>query len=209
VSTNLFAPPEPRHSTVSELFDDTRWTAVEGFDFRDVTYHRGEDVPAARIAFDRPAVRNAFRPETIDELYAALDHARRQTDVGCILLTGNGPSPKDGGWAFCSGGDQSIRGESGYEYRHSSEQDGGHCKRWRWREVSPSERPPVAGIRLSHHYRLPDRESPAPGGRSTRLRTVSAPELLWRSTVTDTVGYNFVSDSATTGWRNCSRHYSR
>ncbi|MEF8782692.1 MAG: 1,4-dihydroxy-2-naphthoyl-CoA synthase [Haloarculaceae archaeon] len=107
---------------VSELFDDTRWTAVEGFDFRDVTYHRGEDVPAVRIAFDRPGVRNAFRPETIDELYAALDHARRQTDVGCILLTGNGPSPKDGGWAFCSGGDQSIRGESGYEYRDDDEE---------------------------------------------------------------------------------------
>jgi naphthoate synthase len=107
---------------VSELFDDTRWAAIERFDFRDVTYHRGEDVPAARIAFDRPAVRNAFRPETIDELYAALDHARRQTDVGCILLTGNGPSPKDGGWAFCSGGDQSIRGESGYEYRDDDEE---------------------------------------------------------------------------------------
>jgi naphthoate synthase len=107
---------------VSELFDDTRWAAIERFDFRDVTYHRGEDVPAVRIAFDRPAVRNAFRPETVDELYAALDHARRQTDVGCILLTGNGPSPKDGGWAFCSGGDQSIRGESGYEYRDDDEE---------------------------------------------------------------------------------------
>ncbi|PSQ58537.1 MAG: 1,4-dihydroxy-2-naphthoyl-CoA synthase [Halobacteriales archaeon SW_9_67_25] len=101
---------------VSELFDESRWRAVEGFDFRDVTYHRGGDVPAVRIAFDRPAVRNAFRPETVDELYTALDHARRQPDVGCVLLTGNGPSPKDGGWAFCAGGDQSIRGESGYEY---------------------------------------------------------------------------------------------
>ena len=105
---------------VSELFDDGRWEAVSEFDFEDVTYHRGTDVPAARIAFDRPGVRNAFRPETVDELYTALDHARRQADVGCILLTGNGPSPKDGGWAFCSGGDQQIRGESGYEY-----QDGG------------------------------------------------------------------------------------
>jgi len=102
---------------VSELFDGSRWRAVEGFDFRDVTYHRGEDVPAVRVAFDRPEVRNAFRPETVDELYAALDHARRQPDVGCVLLTGNGPSPKDGGWAFCAGGDQSIRGESGYEYQ--------------------------------------------------------------------------------------------
>jgi naphthoate synthase len=106
---------------VSELFDDSEWSPVEGFDLRDVTYHRGTEVPAARIAFDRPAVRNAFRPETVDELYTALDHARRQADVGCVLLTGNGPSPKDGGWAFCSGGDQSIRGESGYEY----DRDGG------------------------------------------------------------------------------------
>ena len=101
---------------VSELYDGDEWTEVEEFDFTDVTYHRGTDVPAVRIAFDRPAVRNAFRPETVDQLYTALDHARRQSDVGCVLLTGNGPSPKDGGWAFCSGGDQSIRGESGYEY---------------------------------------------------------------------------------------------
>ncbi len=101
---------------VSEIFDDSRWEDIERFDFEDVTYHRGTDVPAVRIAFDRPAVRNAFRPETVDELYTALDHARKQADVGCVLLTGNGPSPKDGGWAFCSGGDQSIRGNSGYEY---------------------------------------------------------------------------------------------
>ncbi|PSP45366.1 1,4-dihydroxy-2-naphthoyl-CoA synthase [Halobacteriales archaeon QH_6_66_25] len=102
---------------VSELFDEAVWEPVGGFDFGDVTYHRGTDVPAVRIAFDRPAVRNAFRPETVDELSRALDHARRQPTVGCVLLTGNGPSPEDGGWAFCSGGDQSIRGESGYEYR--------------------------------------------------------------------------------------------
>ena len=69
-----------------------------------------------RIAFDRPEVRNAFRPGTVDELYRVLDHARMSSDVGCVLLTGNGPSPKDGGWAFCSGGDQRIRGRSGYQY---------------------------------------------------------------------------------------------
>ena len=69
-----------------------------------------------RIAFNRPEVRNAFRPRTVDELYTALDHARMTTDVGCVLLTGNGPSPKDGGWAFCSGGDQRIRGKDGYKY---------------------------------------------------------------------------------------------
>jgi len=102
---------------VSELFDADEWTAVEDFDFTDITYHRGTDVPAVRIAFDRPDVRNAFRPETVDELYTALDHARRQPTVGCVLLTGNGPSSTDGGWAFCSGGDQRIRGASGYEYR--------------------------------------------------------------------------------------------
>jgi naphthoate synthase len=61
-------------------------------------------------------VRNAFRPGTVDELYRCLDHARMSPDVGCVLITGNGPSPKDGGWAFCSGGDQRIRGKSGYQY---------------------------------------------------------------------------------------------
>jgi naphthoate synthase len=101
---------------VSEIFDADRWEPVDGFEFEDITYHRATDVGAVRVAFDRPAVRNAFTPHTVDELYAALDHARRQTDVGCVLLTGNGPSPKDGGWAFCSGGDQSVRGAEGYEY---------------------------------------------------------------------------------------------
>ena len=101
---------------VSEIFDPDRWAPVADLDLSDVTYHRAEDVGAVRIAFDRPAVRNAFTPHTVDELYAALDHARRQTDVGCVLLTGNGPSPEDGGWAFCSGGDQSVRGPEGYEY---------------------------------------------------------------------------------------------
>ena len=106
---------------VSELFDADEWVPVSGFDFDDLTYHRATDVGAVRIAFDRPEVRNAFRPGTVDELYRALDHARKQTDVGCVLLTGNGPSPEDGGWAFCSGGDQSVRGNSGYEYRGDDE----------------------------------------------------------------------------------------
>jgi naphthoate synthase len=109
--------------SVSEIFDPERWRPVEAFDFRDVTYHRARDTGAVRIAFDRPAVRNAFRPGTVDELYDALDHAKRQTDVGCVLLTGNGPSPKDGGWAFCAGGDQQVRGESGYEYRDKRDSD--------------------------------------------------------------------------------------
>jgi naphthoate synthase len=103
-------------ATVSELFDPTAWQVVEGFDFTDITYHRAVSTGAVRIAFDRPEVRNAFRPHTVDELYRALDHARMSPDVGCVLLTGNGPSPKDGGWAFCSGGDQRIRGRTGYQY---------------------------------------------------------------------------------------------
>ena len=101
---------------MSNPWQPERWRAVEGFDFSDITYHRAIDVPAVRIAFDRPEVRNAFRPHTVDELYTALDHARASSDVGCVLLTGNGPSPKDGGWAFCSGGDQRIRGRAGYQY---------------------------------------------------------------------------------------------
>ncbi|MCP2342637.1 1,4-dihydroxy-2-naphthoyl-CoA synthase [Actinomadura rupiterrae] len=101
---------------VSELFDASAWKRVEGFDFTDITYHRAVDQGTVRIAFDRPEVRNAFRPHTVDELYRALDHARMSSDVGCVLLTGNGPSPKDGGWAFCSGGDQRIRGRDGYKY---------------------------------------------------------------------------------------------
>ncbi|HTZ23701.1 MAG TPA: enoyl-CoA hydratase-related protein, partial [Streptosporangiaceae bacterium] len=95
---------------VSELFDPDRWRAVEGFSFTDITYHRAVGSGTVRVAFNRPEVRNAFRPHTVDELYRALDHARMSSDVGCVLLTGNGPSPRDGGWAFCSGGDQRIRG---------------------------------------------------------------------------------------------------
>ncbi|MFW5876720.1 MAG: 1,4-dihydroxy-2-naphthoyl-CoA synthase [Myxococcota bacterium] len=101
---------------VSEIFDAKRWKPVEGFEFTDITYHRAVDHGTVRIAFHRPEVRNAFRPHTVDELYRALDHARQTSDVGCILLTGNGPSAKDGKWAFCSGGDQRIRGKAGYQY---------------------------------------------------------------------------------------------
>ena len=102
-------------------FDPARWRAVEGFDdLADVTYHRAVGDPggrgAVRVAIDRPAVRNAFRPRTVDELLRTLDHARRTSDVATVLLTGNGPSPRDGGWAFCSGGDQRIRGRDGYRY---------------------------------------------------------------------------------------------
>lgn len=101
---------------VSETFDPGRWEPVDGFDLTDLTYHRAVDQGTVRVAFDRPDVRNAFRPHTVDELYRVLDHARMASDVGTVLLTGNGPSPRDGGWSFCSGGDQRIRGEDGYRY---------------------------------------------------------------------------------------------
>jgi naphthoate synthase len=101
---------------VSEIFDADAWMEVAGFDFTDITYHRAKAHGTVRVAFNRPEIRNAFRPHTVDELYRALDHARMSTDVGCVLLTGNGPSAKDGGWAFCSGGDQRIRGKDGYKY---------------------------------------------------------------------------------------------
>jgi naphthoate synthase len=101
---------------VSELFDAEAWQPVAGFDLQDITYHRAVAHGTVRIAFDRPEVRNAFRPQTVDELYRTLDHARMTPDVGCVLITGNGPSPRDGGWAFCSGGDQRIRGKDGYRY---------------------------------------------------------------------------------------------
>jgi naphthoate synthase len=101
-------------------FHPERWNEVQQFKFKDITYHRAKDQGTVRIAFNRPEVRNAFRPQTVDELYLALDHARQSADVGVVIITGNGPSPKDGGWAFCSGGDQRIRGKDGYKYENSS-----------------------------------------------------------------------------------------
>ncbi len=120
---------------VSENFDPKRWQPVEGFKFTDITYHRAVDHGTVRIAFDRPEVRNAFRPGTVDELFIALDHARQWSDVGCVLITGNGPSPKDGGWAFCSGGDQRIRGKDGYKYEGESGVDPGRLGRLHILEV--------------------------------------------------------------------------
>jgi naphthoate synthase len=102
---------------VSEIFDPSAWNPVAGFEgLTDVTYHHDVAGRVARVAFNRPEVRNAFRPHTVDELYRALDHARQNPRIGVVLLTGNGPSAKDGGWAFCSGGDQRIRGRDGYQY---------------------------------------------------------------------------------------------
>ncbi|MEN0023601.1 1,4-dihydroxy-2-naphthoyl-CoA synthase [Microbacterium sp. LWO14-1.2] len=102
---------------VSDLFDPDEWVLAPGAeDYTDITAHVTHDGGVARIAFNRPEVRNAFRPHTVDELYRALDIARQDPRIGAVLLTGNGPSPKDGGWAFCSGGDQRIRGRDGYKY---------------------------------------------------------------------------------------------
>jgi naphthoate synthase len=102
---------------VSDIFDPSAWRDAPGFDgLTDITYHHDLAGRVARVAFNRPEVRNAFRPHTVDELYAALEDARTNPKIGVVLLTGNGPSPKDGGWAFCSGGDQRIRGRDGYKY---------------------------------------------------------------------------------------------
>jgi naphthoate synthase len=109
---------------VSGTFDESAWREVPGFEhLNDLTYHRSVDHGTVRIAFDRPDVRNAFRPGSVDELLSVLEHARTSSDVGCVLITGNGPSPKDGGWAFCSGGDQRIRGKAGYQYAEGDTAD--------------------------------------------------------------------------------------
>lgn len=111
--------------SVSEIFDPSEWVVAPGSEgFTDITYHLDVKGQVARIAFNRPEVRNAFRPQTVDELHRALDDARANTKVGVVLITGNGPSPKDGGWAFCSGGDQRIRGKAGYEYEDGSSSTG-------------------------------------------------------------------------------------
>ncbi len=102
---------------VSEIFDANQWVITpEHEQFTDITSHLSHDGRIARIAFNRPEVRNAFRPHTVDELYLALEAARTDPRVGVVLLTGNGPSPVDGVWAFCSGGDQRVRGRDGYKY---------------------------------------------------------------------------------------------
>ena len=111
---------------VSEIFDASQWDDVPGFeDLTDLTYHRAKAHGTVRIAFDRPDVLNAFRPHTVDELLRVLEHARTSADVGCVLLTGNGPGAKHGKWSFCSGGDQRIRGKAGYQYETDGHDDAG------------------------------------------------------------------------------------
>jgi naphthoate synthase len=112
-------------NSVSEIFDASAWRAVSEFSaLQDITYHRHISLGVVRVAFNRPEVRNAFRPQTVDELNRVLLHAAEDSQVGVVLLTGNGPSPKDGGWAFCSGGDQRVRGTEGYEYQDGQKSSG-------------------------------------------------------------------------------------
>jgi naphthoate synthase len=108
---------------VSELFEPDKWESIFPDRFERITYHRHTDGHTVRIAFDRPEVLNAFGPKTVDELYESFDHAHKQSEVGCVLITGNGPSEKHDKWAFSSGGDQSIRGEDGYEYDDTEENE--------------------------------------------------------------------------------------
>ncbi|MFP7696264.1 1,4-dihydroxy-2-naphthoyl-CoA synthase [Trueperella sp. LYQ143] len=161
--------PEP----VSDIFDPRKWRSIPGFPDGDITYHRGverlydgdrcvheRDLPLVRIAFNRPEVRNAFRPETVDALYRAIDHARLSGEIGAVILTGNGPSPRDGGWAFCSGGDQRIRGKDGYCYDNAS-------------TLSPQSAHTEAGVAAPH----PEAEtSPNRSSNSTSPLAACLPE---------------------------------
>ncbi|HTO37653.1 MAG TPA: 1,4-dihydroxy-2-naphthoyl-CoA synthase [Brumimicrobium sp.] len=87
------------------------WTTIK--EYEDITFKYSDGV--ARIAFNRPEVRNAFRPETVDEILNALVISHESQEIGVVLISGEGPSTKDGGWAFCSGGDQRVRSKRGYQ----------------------------------------------------------------------------------------------
>jgi len=91
------------------MMTEPDWKTVQDFD--DITYRTSGGV--ARIAINRPEVRNAFRPETLDELIVAFRDAGENPEIGVVLLTGEGPA-EDGKYAFCAGGDQKVRGEAGY-----------------------------------------------------------------------------------------------
>ncbi len=133
---------------VSETFDPADWDDVPGFaDLTDLTYHRARAHGTVRIAFDRPDVLNAFRPHTVDELLRVLEHARSSSDVGCVLLTGNGPSAKNGKRAFCTGGDQRIRGRTGYQYEDGTGGD-------RQDSRSPGSRPGLGRLHILECQRL-------------------------------------------------------
>ena len=137
----MFQGKQAMGSNISPLFDETEWTTVEGYNFEDITYHRSKNQGTVPIAFNRPECRNAFRPQTVDELYTALEDARCTSDVGCVLITGNGPSAKDGGWAFCSGGDQRIRGKDGYQYVDEKSDSESESDKKSSSETRPSSHP--------------------------------------------------------------------
>jgi naphthoate synthase len=99
------------HSILYPTLPMSTWSTKKTYE--DITYMVREGV--ARIAFNRPEVRNAFRPKTVFELYEALLDSKEDNDIGMVLISGEGPSPKDGGWAFCSGGDQRVRAKTGYK----------------------------------------------------------------------------------------------
>ncbi|MCH2175057.1 MAG: 1,4-dihydroxy-2-naphthoyl-CoA synthase [Lentisphaeria bacterium] len=120
---------------VSDTFNAVDWQEVSAYNFQDITYHKATQGGTVRIAFNRPECRNAFRPQTVDELYTALQDAHEDPSIGVILLTGNGPSPKDGGWAFCAGGDQRVRGKDGYKYDQTDDQTGAQMGRLHILEV--------------------------------------------------------------------------
>lgn len=131
---------------VSDLFDPAEWELAPGAEhYTDITAHVSRDGGVARIAFHRPEVRNAFRPHTVDELYRALDIARQDARIGAVLLTGNGPSPKDGGWAFCSGGDQRIRGRDGYKYASTGSATQGEGAATQGEAAAPGGTAPAVG----------------------------------------------------------------
>ncbi len=160
VPANLGAMEQP--------FRPDDWDPIPGFAFTDITYHRARAVPAVRVAIDRPEVRNAFRPHTVDELHTALDHARSSADVACVLLTGNGPSEKDGGWAFCSGGDQRVRGKQGYEY---ASEEPSH-ESIESRHPAPTDRDKWGGPAETGHGQPnnTERTNPVPDARTTQAR---------------------------------------
>ncbi len=136
---------------VSDTFDPEAWDEVSGFEsLTDLTYHRAKAHGTVRVAFDRPDVLNAFRPHTVDELLAVLEHARTSADVGCVLLTGNGPSPKNGKHSFCTGGDQRIRGRAGYQYEDVAAGAGDTGAE----EPSPIDRAKLARLHILEVQRL-------------------------------------------------------
>ncbi len=140
---------------VSETFDPEAWDEVAGFDdLTDLTYHRAKAHGTVRIAFDRPDVLNAFRPHTVDELLRTLEHARTSADVGCVLLTGNGPSPKNGKRSFCTGGDQRIRGKAGYQYEVSTGSTTGAAGDTGAEEPSPIDKARLARLHILECQRL-------------------------------------------------------